>query len=394
MGGGLLALALAARLPLIAVTTRDPRSVAPVLRYLHGSTVKPWERISRIRPSPTVYYATADDLGGSFPPLGLDHILRARESSLVLVNPKTSCSLIFQAGELPIPGPVLQQVLHELEVKPTVVAKIEPLLSGLTLQEVEWTIKLAREVSSNNELDPSAINEVKRASFPPHLGIQPVETTLWQQYMEHPELAEWVSVEQPFFLESLDPRLIPRGLLFTGPPGTGKTLGAKWLATQLGVALYRLDLGGIKSKWVGESEKALSQALRAVDQEAPCVFLVDEVEKLFVGRDDASGVVPALLASLLWWMQEHRSRVLTVLTSNQHQHIPPELVRSGRVDRTINFPGLTYLEASVFAGHILSGFAVEVPHVLQELEKHMQGSERIPQAEIVGWVIRAVKEEM
>ena len=43
--------------------------------------------------------------------------------------------------------------------------------------------------------------------------------------------------------------------LFSGPSGTGKTLAAGWVATQLGLPLYRVDLAAVTSKYIGETEK-------------------------------------------------------------------------------------------------------------------------------------------
>ena len=45
----------------------------------------------------------------------------------------------------------------------------------------------------------------------------------------------------------------PRGALLVGVPGCGKSLTAKAIATAWGVPLLRLDLGALKSKFVGES---------------------------------------------------------------------------------------------------------------------------------------------
>ena len=87
--------------------------------------------------------------------------------------------------------------------------------------------------------------------------------------------------EKPFFLTGTDPRLIPRGLLFDGLPGTGKTAGAKWVAEQFGVPLYRVDIGGTKNKYVGQSEANMLMNLARIDGEEPAVALIDEVEKVF-----------------------------------------------------------------------------------------------------------------
>ena len=70
-------------------------------------------------------------------------------------------------------------------------------------------------------------------------------------------------------------RQVPRGLLFDGPPGTGKTLAAKYIASEFGVPLYRLDLGSMMGKFVGDSENALNAALSQIAQVSPCITILD-----------------------------------------------------------------------------------------------------------------------
>jgi len=49
--------------------------------------------------------------------------------------------------------------------------------------------------------------------------------------------------------------------LFSGPGGTGKTSAARFLARKLDLELYRIDLGGVISKYIGETEKGLEHRL-------------------------------------------------------------------------------------------------------------------------------------
>ncbi|WP_073070437.1 ATP-binding protein [Phormidesmis priestleyi] len=73
--------------------------------------------------------------------------------------------------------------------------------------------------------------------------------------------------------------------LFVGASGTGKTLAAGWLATKLGMPLYRVDLASITSKYIGETEKNLSQLLSRAEQ-AEVVLLFDEADSLFGKRTE------------------------------------------------------------------------------------------------------------
>ncbi len=73
-------------------------------------------------------------------------------------------------------------------------------------------------------------------------------------------------------------------LLLSGLPGTGKTLAAEALAAALDRPLLRLDLSAILSKWLGETEKFLSQVFEAAEA-GGCVLVLDEAEALFRQRE-------------------------------------------------------------------------------------------------------------
>jgi hypothetical protein len=76
-------------------------------------------------------------------------------------------------------------------------------------------------------------------------------------------------------------------VLFAGPSGTGKTMAARALATELRFPLYRVDLAAVVSKWVGETEKNLREALAAAEA-AGAVLLFDEGDALFGKRGEVT----------------------------------------------------------------------------------------------------------
>lgn len=179
---------------------------------------------------------------------------------------------------------------------------------------------------------------------------------------------------------------------------TGKTLGAKYIANQLEVPLFRLDLGGMLGKYVGESEGNLNFALSQIDQAEPAVLLIDEVEKLFTGDND-SGVTTRLLSTLLWWLQEHDSRVLTLFTTNEITKLPDELYRPGRVDRIISFTGLAEKEGKLFGWQVaktLKGTVKlpksEVSIAISTAYDAKEGTNALSQAEITQVIYRLAKE--
>ena len=73
--------------------------------------------------------------------------------------------------------------------------------------------------------------------------------------------------------------------LLVGASGTGKTLACGWLATRLGLPLYRIDMAAVISKYIGETEKNLAQ-LFARAEAAELILLFDEADALFGKRTE------------------------------------------------------------------------------------------------------------
>lgn len=74
-------------------------------------------------------------------------------------------------------------------------------------------------------------------------------------------------------------------LLFSGPPGTGKTMAAQVIANRLGLELYKVDLSGIMSKYIGETEKHLGAVFDEVKKSQSILFF-DEADALFGKRSE------------------------------------------------------------------------------------------------------------
>src|SRR4029077_15520751 len=125
--------------------------------------------------------------------------------------------------------------------------------------------------------------------------------------------------------------------LFTGPSGTGKTLAAGWIATRLGLPLYRVDLASVTSKYIGETEKNLSHLLARAEQ-AEVILLFDEADSLFGKRtdiNDANDRFANAQTNYLLQRIENYDGVV-VLTSNSQARFDAAFAR--RLDFVIDFP--------------------------------------------------------
>ncbi len=80
-----------------------------------------------------------------------------------------------------------------------------------------------------------------------------------------------------------------RGLsvLFFGASGTGKTLAAEVIAHALRLELYRIDLSGVVSKYIGETEKNLARIFQEAEAGNAILFF-DEADALFGKRTQVS----------------------------------------------------------------------------------------------------------
>ena len=150
-------------------------------------------------------------------------------------------------------------------------------------------------------------------------------------------LKQWLIVRRNAFSEKARTFGLPKpkGLLLLGHPGGGKSLVAKSISATWQVPLIRLDLGGAKRKFVGESEGNIRRALQLADTVSSCVLWIDEIEKALAGSSGAAGdggVAADALGTLLSWMQEKTSSVFVLATANDVSALPPELLRKGRFD--------------------------------------------------------------
>ncbi len=167
------------------------------------------------------------------------------------------------------------------------------------------------------------------------------------------KLKRWIELRRDVFLKpdaALDP---PRGILLVGVQGGGKSLAAKAVAGMWSVPLLRFDIGTLYNKFHGETERNLREALRAAEAMAPCVLWIDEIEKAIAAGDNDGGTSRRMLGSLLTWMAERTAPVFIVATANVIEHLPPELVRKGRLDEIffVDLPDAA-TRAEIFAIHL------------------------------------------
>jgi AAA+ superfamily predicted ATPase len=125
--------------------------------------------------------------------------------------------------------------------------------------------------------------------------------------------------------------------LFAGPSGTGKTMAAEIIANELGLDLYRIDLSGVVSKYIGETEKNLDRIFTTAEN-ANAILFFDEADALFGKRsevrDSHDRYANIEISYLLQKMEQYEG--VTILATNLRQNLDESFVR--RLAFTVNFP--------------------------------------------------------
>ncbi len=125
--------------------------------------------------------------------------------------------------------------------------------------------------------------------------------------------------------------------LFAGPSGTGKTMAAEILANGLQLDLYRIDLAGVVSKYIGETEKNLKQVFDAAEQSGAILFF-DEADALFGKRtevkDSHDRYANIEVNYLLQRMEDYRG--LAILATNRKSALDRAFLR--RLRFLLDFP--------------------------------------------------------
>jgi MoxR-like ATPase len=125
--------------------------------------------------------------------------------------------------------------------------------------------------------------------------------------------------------------------LFTGPSGTGKTMAAEVLAHDLELDLYKVDLSGVVSKYIGETEKNLSRIFAEAETSNAILFF-DEADALFGKRievSDAHDRYANIEACYLLQKMEEYEGVL-ILASNLRENMDEAFTR--RIRFVVEFP--------------------------------------------------------
>ncbi|KAI5168344.1 26S proteasome regulatory subunit T5 [Pancytospora epiphaga] len=136
----------------------------------------------------------------------------------------------------------------------------------------------------------------------------------------------------------------PKGVLMYGPPGTGKTLMARACASKTNAAFLKLAGPQLVQMYIGDGARLVRDAFAMARAKKPCIIFIDEIDAIGVKRaaSDRTGdrevqrTMLELLNELDGFTTSNEIKIIAA--TNRVDILDPALLRSGRLDRKIEFP--------------------------------------------------------
>lgn len=136
----------------------------------------------------------------------------------------------------------------------------------------------------------------------------------------------------------------PKGVLLWGPPGTGKTMLARACAAKTKSCFLKLAAPQLVQMFIGDGAKLVRDAFALAREKAPAIIFIDELDAIGTKRfdSDKSGdrEVQRTMLELLNQLDGFSSddRIKVIAATNRPDILDPALLRSGRLDRKVEFP--------------------------------------------------------
>lgn len=136
----------------------------------------------------------------------------------------------------------------------------------------------------------------------------------------------------------------PKGVLLYGPPGTGKTLLARACAAQTKSTFLKLAGPQLVQMFIGDGAKLVRDAFALAKEKSPAIIFIDELDAIGTKRFDSEKAgdreVQRTMLELLNQLDgfSSTSDIKVIAATNRVDILDPALLRSGRLDRKIEFP--------------------------------------------------------
>jgi len=135
-----------------------------------------------------------------------------------------------------------------------------------------------------------------------------------------------------------------KGVLLYGPPGTGKTLLVRAVAAEANATVIKLAASQLVQMFIGDGAKLVKDVFELAREKQPAIVFIDEIDAIGTKRSDSSKngdrEVQRTMLALLTELDGFGTTdmVKVICATNRAEQLDPALLRSGRLDRKIEFP--------------------------------------------------------
>jgi len=136
----------------------------------------------------------------------------------------------------------------------------------------------------------------------------------------------------------------PKGCLMYGPPGVGKTLLARACAAETDACFLKLAGPQLVQMYIGDGAQVVREAFQLAREKAPTIIFIDEIDAVGSKRTDSEKAgdreVKRTMLELLNQLDGFTPTddIKVLAATNRVDILDPALIRSGRLDRKIEFP--------------------------------------------------------
>ena len=242
------------------------------------------------------------------------------------------------------PTGVMNNMLPALKAKEEKLNKIEEVSSGKGENKESGKKRKKEDVDSTIE---KAIKRQKTGNSSTFLNKRSYELTSNKRYedlggisdiidelrklvefpLKHPEVFEYLGAAPP------------RGILLCGQPGSGKTALAHAICGEMKVPFYKISGPELVSSLSGESEQNIRDIFQEVEENAPSILFIDEIDSISGKRENSSKDlekrIVAQLISSIDDLENTRKPVVVIGATSRPEYMDTTLRRAGRFDREL-----------------------------------------------------------